>query len=498
MKRRDLRAWIDKLQGEGLLHTIGVEVDWDQEIGSVTRKITSRDGPALLFENIKDYHTTWGTRFFTNGIGSRERIALALNLPRDTSYKEITRTVKERIRQPLACKRVDAGPVKENIKMGNEVDLRQFPVPHYHHLDGGRYINTWACIVTKNPENNAFNVGIYRGMMADRNKISVLLSSTQHWGKHFAQYRKLGEPMPVACVYGYDPALLMSACIPIQHEQLGYSEYEVAGALCGSPIELVKCETIDLFVPAAAEIVVEGLIHTDPAHFAMEGPFGEYPGYYGGARSPKPTIEVTCITFRNDPIFVGCLEGSSPGRLSESVRWSCTGFSAAAWNVLEMVGVPNVLDVWCPPVAACTLMRVCIDKAYRGHAKQVVNALWGSSVSVYAGKIVTVVDKDIDIHDDEAVDWALAYRFNADMDQLVTFPGTIGSCLDPSVPLSQRDIVRFGQGKWTRVLIDATMNWELEPEEQFGGNIFPPLATSISAEQEELVNRRWSEYGFTE
>jgi 4-hydroxy-3-polyprenylbenzoate decarboxylase len=163
---------------------------------------------------------------------------------------------------------------------------------------------------------------------------------------------------------------------------------------------------------------------------------------------------------------------------------------------MEMVGVPNVLDVWCPPVTACTLMYVRIDKAYRGHAKQIANAIWGSSIGVYAAKVVIVVDKDIDIHDQEALDWAIAYRFNPDMDQLLTFPGCVGSVLDPSVPLSQRDIVRFGQGKWTRVLIDATMNWELEKEEQFGGEIFPPLATDISPEQEELIKKRWAEYGF--
>jgi len=115
---------------------------------------------------------------------------------------------------------------------------------------------------------------------------------------------------------------------------------------------------------------------------------------------------------------------------------------------------------------------------------------------VYAGKIVIVVDKDIDIHDEEAINWALAYRLNPEMDQLLTFPGSIGSVLDPSVPLSQRDIVRFGQGKWTRVLIDATINWELEREDQFGGEIFPPLATVSSPEQEELIDRRWAEYGF--
>jgi len=122
-------------------------------------------------------------------------------------------------------------------------------------------------------------------------------------------------------------------------------------------------------------------------------------------------------------------------------------------------------------------------------------AFWGQKISTHFGKNLIVVDKDIDVFDDDAVEWAMAYRTNAAMGDIQFFSGTIGSSLDPSVPVSQRDVMKYGQGKWTRVLIDATVSWELEPQEQWGGRREPPLCTEITPETEELVNRRWDEYG---
>jgi len=270
-------------------------------------------------------------------------------------------------------------------------------------------------------------------------------------------------------------------------------EYDLAGALRGAPVELVKCETSDLMVPATAEIVIEGKISPDPKTFELEGPFSEYPGYYGGKKSPKHAIRVECITYRNDPIFNGCLTGASPGRTNEGSTWTPSTFSAVAWNYLDQAAVPNVLGVWrgkWPEV-----MRVQIKKTHRGHAQQVANVLWGSHVGNYAAKHLIVVDDDIDIHDWEAIEWALAYRVNAAMGDISFLPGTSGSMLDPSVPVEERDSVKYGHGKWTRVLIDATINWELEPQEQYGGDRYPPLGTSISPGMAETLKRRWKEYG---
>jgi len=496
MAYEDMREWISTLEREGLLSRVLCKVDWDREIGSVAREALNRNGPALLFENIKDHEDSWCRTLFTNSLGSRERVALAIGLPKETSFKEITRVMKERLSKPSGVKVTDKGPVKENIIKGGEIDLYRMPVPQWRLQDGGRYINTYCSVITRDPDTGLLNAGTYRGMIADRDKIGVLLALSQNWGHHARKYWDRGMEMPVSVVYGWDPALLMLSSSPLIHPEC--SEYEYVSSLRQRECELVKCETNDLLVPASAEIVVEGHISADPSTFVMEGPFGEYTGYFGGMASPKPAIKVSCITHRDDAIFRGAVEGASPHKWSEATCYCASSFSAVSWNLLEGVGVPGVLDVWAQNVVNSTILKVRIKKAYRGHAKQVANAIWGSGIANYAAKIVIVVDEDIDIHDNEAVEWAIAYRVNADMGQILFFPGTFGSMLDPSVPLNERNIAKYGQGKWTRTLVDATINWDLEPQEQYGGERFPPLATDIDPEDEKKIKERWSEYGIRE
>src|SRR4030042_1728480 len=226
------------------------------------------------------------------------------------------------------------------------------------------------------PDTRLMNVGVYRGMIGDNAKsIPVLLQRSQHWGLHFAKYERRGEEMPVAIAIGCDPVLLICASTAVHHPHC--SEYEVAGGLIGQPLELVKCETSDLYVPASAEIVIEGRMSPDSKNFQMEGRFGEYTGFYGGQRQPKPTIRVECVTYRDNPIFHGGHVGISPGHSEESIIWTVPMCAALAWNYLEDAGVPNIMGVWGSPITALANMRVQIDKIYRGHAKQVAGALWG-------------------------------------------------------------------------------------------------------------------------
>ena len=494
MAYSDLREWIKTLEDKSMLRRVKAEVDWDREVGAVCRTVTNKAGPALLFENIKGHSNTFCKKLFVNGMGHRERVALAVGLHQDTPYKEIVRTIRQRFENPIPPVVVKTGPVKQNIRKGSDIDLNQVPVPKWHHLDGGRYINTSCAVVTRDPDTGALNVGTYRGMIVEKDTIGVLLASTQHWGMHFAKWRAKGKPMPVAVVYGWDPALQLVSSAPLVHRGQ-VSEYDICGGLRQAAVELVKCETSDLVVPATAELVVEGHISHDPASFRSEGPFGEYPGYYGGKEAPKPVIKVDCITHRDDPIYRGVMEGSAPGKLSESGYYVSASWCAAAWLALESAGVPGVLDVWAPLVVIGTTVRVRIKKQYRGHAKQIANALWGSPVSNYMAKTVIVVDEDIDIFDDEAMEWAMAYRLNPDMGDIQFFPGTFGSMLDPSTPLDQRDIGKYGQGKWNRTLVDATINWELERQAQYGNERYPPLATEIEPEDAAVLARRWKEYG---
>lgn len=489
MAGNDLRDFINDLEERNDLQRIRVEVDWNEELDAITREVSSQYGPALLFENITGHKNTLCRRLFTNGTGTRKRMCWILGVPETTSDAEIVRVFKTRFATPLKPVTVGRGPVKENIVKGDDVDLYQLPVPKWNPLDGGRYIMTSGSVVTRDPDSGTLNVGTYRGMIGTKNTVGVLLATTQGWGVHFAKHRSRNEPLPVAVVLGWDQSLFIAASTPVL-----YPEYEMAGSLRRAPVELVRCETNDLLVPASAEIVLEGFISPDPKTFTLEGPFSEYPGYYGGSKSPKHTIQVTCITHRNDPIFHGCLTGASPGRTNECSTWTPATFSAMAWHTLEQAGVPNITGVWRGKWPE--MLRIQIRKSHRGHAQQVAAALWGSHLGNYAGKHLIVVDDDIDIHDWEALEWALCYRVNAGLGDITTFAGSSGSMLDPSVPLEDRNSVKYGHGLWTRVLVDATINWSLEPQEQYGGNRYPPLGTTISDAMTERLNLRWKEYGF--
>ena len=164
MAYKDLREWIDELNKEGELATVKEEVDWELEIGGIVREVCDKEGQALLFENVKDHKNTVCTKLFTAGVATRGRVAMMLGLPKTTGYKELIKVWKERISKPIKPVIVDSGPCKENIVKGDDVDLLQFPVPHWHALDGGRYIGTWDAVITKDPETGIRNVGNYRAM----------------------------------------------------------------------------------------------------------------------------------------------------------------------------------------------------------------------------------------------------------------------------------------------------------------------------------------------
>ena len=248
-------------------------------------------------------------------------------------------------------------------------------------------------------------------------------------------------------------------------------------------------------VRSTSEIVIEGHLGIEPDTYTMEGPFAEFTGYVAGDRSPKPTIRVTCITHRTDPILRGTIEGSMPGSYSENGTCSSIMRAAAAWNVLYRAGVPGVTDVWCPPVQTGINVLVQIKQSYRGQAKQVANALWGSSAAHVRYKHVTVVDDDIDIHDYAAVDWAIAHRVNAGENDIVIMPATFGAGLDPSTRRRDRNVAEFGTGKWNCLLIDATVNLDDDPDPDLGGARFPPTVWPGAADID-AAKARWGELGW--
>lgn len=485
---KDFRDWLDRLEAEGELMRIKEKVDWDGELPEIVRETFRQRGPALLFENIKDHENTLGKEFFCGGIANKRRIALMLGLSKDASREEITQVTRERIKNPVKPVRVSTGLVKENIVRVVNVDLYQFPVPKWHPLDGGRYINTFCAVVTKDPETGELNAGLYRGMISGKDKIGVFLVPSQHWGEHFGKFQEMGKPMPVAVVFGCDETLVCAAALP--HPHPGSSEYDISGGLRKQPLEIIKCETSDLEVPASAEIVVEGTISTDPATFMIEGPFGEWRGFYGEARM-RPVIKVNCITFRNDPILRGTLNALPTGVIGETNILSTFAYDALVWNILESQGVPGIIDVISAPWAI-----IKVHKTERGQAKRIAAALWGSKMALNFLDIVVVVEEDINIRNFREVQWAILNYVDPKKD-LVVFPGTGGDPLNPSQLTEDKDELKYGAGKINRLLIDATIDWETHPKrEEWGKKRYPPKCTEASSEIQELVKKRWREYGF--
>jgi len=319
----------------------------------------------------------------------------------------------------------------------------------------------------------------------------LLIKGGQHWGAHFAKWAALKQPMPVACVIGWDPIMPFLAGSPLP---VGVCEWDVMGAYRGEPAQLVRCETVDLQVPASAEIVIEGTISDDPATYETEGPFGEFTGYVSDLPTPRPTMKIDCITHRRNPIFCGTLEGTLPGSYSENSVMSSVQRAAIAWNILNGAGIPDVLDVYALHITNGVNIRVQIKKHYQGQPKQIAAALWGNSAAQYRYKNVTVVEEDIDPADDEQVEWAFAHRVNAGEGGVVIFPGIFGSPIDPSTPMEDRDVAQLGTGLWNRMLIDATRSWKNARRPEWGGERFPPTVRP-SLEDEARVKARWSEYG---
>jgi UbiD family decarboxylase len=482
MAYSDLREWIQVLEKEGELTRVKKEVDWDLELGAVARENMDRNGPALLFENIKGHRDTLCKRLLTCSLSSFSRVALMMGLPKDTPYPELIKTWRERVKKPVPPVVVKTGPCKENIIKGDEVDLAQFPAPHWQKLDGGRYIGTFHGVVTKDPDTNWTNVGMYRQMIHDRNHTTMSVAQGQHIWFHWRKYRPKGQNMPMAVAIGWDQVLPAVSSAPVA---TGVDEYSIMGAIRQRPVELVKCETNDLFVPASAEIVLEGEVITDRSQFVTCGPFGEYTGHYGPA-NPRPPFKINCITFRNDPILQGTMEGVP---INEDHRICSVSHSGLIWDLLNerMTGITGVNN---DPSTAYANLIVQIDNSYYGQVHQVAANVWSSHLSNMMCKNIIVCDQDVDIYDINKVFWALGYRVDPPRD-IIQFPGWI-SALDPVV--HTKDKMGAGGNKGTRLLIDATKPINAPRSDEYWGERFAVVAYP-DKDTMAGVKKNWESYG---
>ena len=339
-------------------------------------------------------------------------------------------------------------------------------------------------MVTRDPDTGVHNVGVYRGMILSHNQIVSLMIPNKDWGLTYEKYQQRGEPMPVAVFYGYDPALILVAGTPV----VG-AEYSLAGGLLGQPIELVRCETSDIEVPAGAEIVVEGTISTDPASYRPEGPFGDGLGRYSDT-GLRPVLEVECITHRDDPIYQGALSGMAPGILGEITNAYSFMMTAPVWSTLDALGIPGVIDLVLWPVTA-----IKIHKTYQGQPRQIAAALWGTKFGGEMLKTIIVVEEDVDIHDPRALLSAVQGKANFDRD-LVVYPLYYGSTIDDSISADRKSELKYGSAVGSALLIDATTDWELHPRRpEYGNERHSPRCYDARPETVDSVARRWPELG---
>ncbi|MGB9887463.1 MAG: phenylphosphate carboxylase subunit alpha [Moorellales bacterium] len=384
---KDNRDFIEALAAKGELLRIAEEVDWDLEAGAIVRKTCEDGGPAVLMENIKDYP---GHRFLGAPLASYRRLAICLGLEPDSSIPAIAteyqRRTSARPVPPVLVDRSQA-PCKQNILMGKDADLCVLPAPMVHDGDGGRYLGTWHFVVTKDPDTGEVNWGMYRQMVFDSQLMTGQVLPISDAGKvFFGKYVPRGEPMPFATVIAPGPLEAIAASAPA-----AVPEPDFTGMLMQQPIELVKCETCDLEVPAHAEAVIEGVILPDVR--LEEGPFGEYTGYRTAPRDKRVTFLIKCITFRNDPITtISCM--GVPTDEGQLLRSFSLGLELE--KLLRSQGLP-ITGVYMPAISAHHMMIVGVKPAYTGIATQIAQLAFGSKLGPWFHMLV-VVDDTVDIY----------------------------------------------------------------------------------------------------
>jgi UbiD family decarboxylase len=464
----DLRVWLDQVDQSGQLRAV-TGASAEQEIGEAADLLQhTENAPAVVFSDVPGYQP--GMRVLVNGLGSIDRMALALGAPMGLTKLELSQFWRERIvsRAPVPSVQVDTGPVMENVLTGEDVDVTIFPAPLWHPGDGGRYLGTGSFDVTRDPDDGWVNVGTYRVMVHDARRLGYYISPGKHGRIHRQKYFDRGERCPVAMVFGSHPLLFLAASNEIP---LGVTEYDWAGGILGEPVDVIRGPVTGLPIPASAEIAVEGYASSE--QMLPEGPFGEWTGYYASGERREPVLHVQAVYYRDDPIILGCPPGRPPDELS---RYRAPLRSALLWEELAKAGVPDVVAAWQHEAGGSRMFTVVsVRQRYPGHARQVLHVASQCHTGAYAGKYVVVVDEDIDPSDLEEVIWAVCTR--SDPATSIDFIRRAWSTpLDPRLTPEQRAVGDFTN---SRALIDATRPWEWR--ESFPAVNVPPLGQRRAA-----------------
>ncbi|HIJ23609.1 MAG: 4-hydroxy-3-polyprenylbenzoate decarboxylase [Gammaproteobacteria bacterium] len=461
----DLRSFIDQLEQQGQLKRITQEVDPHLEMTEIADRVLRAEGPALLFENPKGSSVP----VLANLFGTPQRVALGMGQESVAHLREVGQVLaylKEpdppkgfrdaleklpifkqvlnmspKVRSKAVCQQV--------VVEGDAVDLAQWPIQTCWPEDAGPLI-TWGLVVTRGPNKERQNLGIYRQQVIGKNRLIMRWLSHRGGAIDFREWKTEhpGEPFPVAVVIGADPATILGAVTPVPD---ALSEYAFAGLLRGAKTEVVKCRGSDLQVPATAEIILEGYI--DPDELAEEGPFGDHTGYYNEIdRFPVFTVER--ITHRKNPIYHSTYTGRPPDE------------PAVLGLALNEVFIPilkkqfpEIVDFYLPPEGCSYRMAVVsMKKQYPGHAKRVMMGVWSFLRQFMYTKFIIVTDDDIDVRSWQDVIWAITTRMDPARD----------TTLVENTPIDYLDFASPVSGLGSKMGLDATNKWEGESNREWG------------------------------
>ena len=485
----DLRDFIKLLEKKGELKRISTEVDPYLEVTEISDRVLRTGGPALLFENPKGSSVP----LLVNLFGNSRRIALAMGQEdidglRDVgnllaflkeptppsgwkdvwqklpSYKQVL-NVSPNVKKSAECQDV--------VIEAGDVDLSMFPLQTCWPGDVAPLV-TWPLVITRGPQKERQNLGIYRMQPIARNKLIMRWLSHRGGALDFKDWQKKypRKAFPVSVAIGADPATILATVTPVPDT---LSEYAFAGLLRGSKTDVVKSLTNDLQVPASAEIVLEGVI--EPGEFADEGPYGDHTGYYNEIEQ-FPVFTIKRITHRKDPIYHSTYTGrppDEPAMLGMALN--------EVFVPLLQKQFPEIVDFYLPPEGCSYRMAVVsIKKQYPGHAKRIMMGIWSFLRQFMYTKFVVVVDDDINIRQWEDVIWAITTRMDPVRDTV----------LMANTPIDYLDFASPVSGMGSKMGFDATNKWEAETTRKWGTPI------EMSAEVKNRVDQLWKELGLSD
>ncbi|TCK16807.1 3-octaprenyl-4-hydroxybenzoate decarboxylase [Thiogranum longum] len=486
MHYQDLRDFIRQLEADGQLQRITHPVDPKLEITEVCERTLHASGPALLFENPGDFSIP----VLANLFGTPERVAAGMGADSVAELREIGKLLAA-LKEPeppkgmkdawqklpmfrkvldMAPKILKSAPCQQHILEGDEVDLGKLPIQTCWPEDAAPLI-TWALVVTKGPQKERQNLGIYRQQVLSRNKVIMRWLAHRGGALDYRDWQQVhpGKPFPVAVALGADPATILAAVTPVPDT---LSEYAFAGLLRGAKTELVKCHSLDLQVPASAEFVLEGHIH--PGEEALEGPFGDHTGYYN-EQQRFPVFTIDCITHRDKPIYHSTYTGRPP----DEPAILGVALNEVFVPILQKQ-FPEITDFYLPP-EGCSYRIACVSmkKQYPGHAKRVMFGVWSFLRQFMYTKFVIVTDDDVNVRDWKDVIWAMTTRMDPARD--VT--------LVENTPIDYLDFASPVSGLGSKMGLDATSKWKGETSREWGRPI------SMDADTRAHVDAMWDKLG---